>query len=121
MKNRKPIKLSALLTAVLLLAAVIVPGAAFAEELPAKNENKNTVNTVSIESNNEIYSPENPVTEVEVGSEFTLSMPKNIPSIHEEGCFPATMCIFTPGGFRANMMWFREALTNSAIPLTERS
>ncbi|MBQ1815757.1 MAG: hypothetical protein II125_04855, partial [Ruminococcus sp.] len=85
MKNRKPIKLSALLTAVLLLAAVIVPGAAFAEELPAKNENKNTVNTVSIESNNEIYSPEDPVTEVEAGSEFTLTMPKSIPSYHEEG------------------------------------
>ncbi|MEE0855709.1 MAG: hypothetical protein U0L58_00195 [Ruminococcus sp.] len=85
MKNRKPIKLSAMLTAVLLLAAVIVPGAAFAEELPTKNENKNTVNTVSIESNNEIYSPENPVTEVEVGSEFTLTMPKSIPSYHEEG------------------------------------
>ncbi len=85
MKNRKPIKLSAMLTAVLLLAAVIVPGAAFAEELPAKNENKSTVNTVSIESNNEIYSPENPVTEVEVGSEFTLTMPKSIPSYHEEG------------------------------------
>lgn len=85
MKNRKPIKLSALLTAVLLLAVVIVPGAAFAEELPAKNENKNTVNTVSIESNNEIYSPENLVTKVEAGSEFTLTMPKSIPSYHEEG------------------------------------
>ncbi len=83
MKKRKQIKLIALLTAVLVLSVPIVPGAAFAEELSSENER--TVNTVSIESNNKIYAPENPVTEVEAGSEFTLSMPKNIPSIHEEG------------------------------------
>lgn len=63
MKKRKQIKLIALLTAVLVLSVLIVPGAAFAEELSSENER--TVNTVSIESNNEIYSPENPVTEVE--------------------------------------------------------